>query len=76
MLCCKCFHKIILLQLYQVTILKKLYTNMKYLQKSLDEWLKYYNNERYHQGKICIGKPMYILLSGKLIEYEKNLNQI
>ena len=44
--------------------------------KSLDECLNCYNNVRYHQGKICSGKANVYLLSGKLIEYEKNLNQI
>jgi len=47
------------------------------LQKDLDEWLVYYNNERTHQGKMCNGRtPMETLLSGKLIWDEKNLNQI
>ena len=47
------------------------------LQKDLDEWIKYYNNERTHQGKMCCGRtPMATLLDGKTIWAEKNLAQI
>ena len=71
------FHKTILQEFYQVTFRKKLYVDIESLQKDLDEWLIYYNNERTHQGKMCNGRtPMNTLLSGKLIWDEKNLNQI
>jgi transposase InsO family protein len=74
---CERFHKTILQEFYQVTFRKKLYADMETLQKDLDDWLNYYNNERTHQGKICNGKtPMETLLSGKLIWDGKNLNQI
>jgi hypothetical protein len=47
------------------------------LQKDLDEWLIYYNNDRTHQGKMCNGRtPMDTLLDGKRIWAQKNLNQI
>ena len=53
------------------------YADMETLQKDLDDWLNYYNNERTHQGKVCNGRtPMETLLSGKLIWDGKNLNQI
>lgn len=74
---CERFHKTILQEFYQVTFRKKLYADMETLQKDLDEWLNYYNNERTHQGKVCNGRtPMETLLSGKLIWNGKNLNQI
>lgn len=74
---CERFHKTILQEFYQVTFRKKLYVDMDTLQKDLDDWLDYYNNERTHQGKICNGRtPMETLLSGKLIWDGKNLNQI
>ncbi|MGYP001563220393 len=42
------------------------------LQKDLDEWINYYNNERTHQGKMCCGRtPMDTLLDGKRIWQEK-----
>ena len=74
---CERFHKIILQEIYQVTFRKKLYHDLESLQKDLDRWIDYYNNERTHQGKICNGKPpMETLLSGKQIWNSKNLNQI
>ena len=36
------------------------------LQSNLDEWLKYYNYDRTHQGKTCCGRtPMEKLIDGK-----------
>lgn len=58
-------------EFYQVTFLKQLYDNMDELQKDLDEWLYYYNNECTHQGKMCCGRtPMQTLIDGKKIWME------
>lgn len=74
---CERFHKTILNEFYQVTFRKKLYGDMEELQKDLDEWIAYYNNDRTHQGKMCCGRtPMETLLDGKTIWAEKNLAQI
>lgn len=74
---CERFHKTILNEFYQVTFRKKLYDSLEMLQKDLDEWLNYYNNERTHQGKMCCGRtPMETLIDGKQIWAEKNLAQI
>jgi len=74
---CERFHKTILQEFYQVTFRKKLYVTLDELQKDLDEWIKYYNNERTHQGKMCCGRtPLETLLDGKKIWVEKNLAQI
>ena len=74
---CERFHKTILQEFYQVTFRKKLYVTLEELQKDLDEWMKYYNNTRTHQGKVCCGRtPMETLLDGKRIWAEKNLAQI
>lgn len=74
---CERFHKTILNEFYQITFRKKLYSSLEELQKDLDEWLNYYNNERTHQGKMCCGRtPMETLLDGKSIWTEKNLAQI
>lgn len=71
------FNKAILQELYQITFGKKLFISMKELQKDLDEWLEYYNNDRTHQGKMCCGRtPIETMLDGKLIRAEKNLAQI
>ena len=69
---CERFHKTILHEFYQVTFRKKLYGNLDELQKDLDDWLEYYNNERTHQGKMCCGRtPMQTLEDGKQIWKEK-----
>lgn len=74
---CERFHKTILNEFYQVSFRKKLYSSLEELQKDLDEWMNYYNNDRTHQGKVCNGRtPMETLLDGKTIWTEKNLAQI
>ena len=74
---CERFHKTILQEFYQITFRKKLYSTLETLQNDLDEWLRFYNTERTHQGKMCCGRtPMETLLDGKQIWAEKNLAQI
>lgn len=74
---CERFHKTIMNEFYQITFRKKLYSSLEELQKDLDEWLEYYNNERTHQGKMCCGRtPMETMLDGKTVWAEKNLAQI
>lgn len=74
---CERFHKTILNEFYQVTFRKKLYTTLEELQKDLDDWMEYYNNQRTHQGKMCCGRtPIATFLDGKTIWAEKNLAQI
>lgn len=69
---CERFHKTILQEFYQVTFRKKVYTDLDALQKDLDEWINYYNNERTHQGKMCCGRtPIDTLIDGKKIWQEK-----
>lgn len=72
---CERFHKTILQEFYQVTFRKKLYADITALQKDLDEWIDYYNNERTHQGKMCCGRtPMETLQDGKQIWQDKFVN--
>ena len=76
---CERFHKTILNEFYQVTFRKKIYTSLDELQKDLDDWLRYYNYERTHQGKMCCGRtPIETFLDGKRIWVDKveNLNLI
>jgi len=48
-----------LTEFYRITFRKKIYTTLAELQKDLDEWLCYYNEERVHQGRWCYGRtPM------------------
>ena len=74
---CERFHKTILQEFYQITFRKKLYGDLDALQKDLDEWIFYYNNERTHQGKMCCGRtPIDTLHDGKRIWAQKNLSRI
>ncbi len=69
---CEQFNKTILQEFYQVTFRKKLYSSISELQKNLDEWIKYYNCERTHQGKMCCGRtPIETLEEGKQYWEEK-----
>lgn len=71
------YRKTILNEFYQVTFSKKLYSSLEELQKDLDEWMVYYNNDRTHQGKMCCGRtPLATFEDGKRIWAEKNLDQI
>jgi len=72
---CERFHKTILQEFYQVTLRKKIYSDVASLQADLDEWLVYYNTERTHQGKMCCGRtPLATLEDGKQIWQEKFIN--
>jgi transposase InsO family protein len=74
---CERFHKTILNEFYQITFRKKLYSTMEESLKDPDVWMKYYNNDRTHQGKKCCGRtPLETLIDGKSICAEKNLTQI
>ena len=69
---CERFHKTVLQEFYQVTFRKKLYTTLDELQADLDTWLRFYNEQRTHQGKMCCGRtPMRTLLEGKPIWQQK-----
>jgi hypothetical protein len=47
---------------------KVIYRQIEDLQRDLDVWLKWYNEERTHQGKMCCGRtPMQTLIDGKEI---------
>ena len=72
---CERFHKTILQEFYQVALRKKIYNDIESLQKDLDEWIDYYNNDRTHQGKMCCGRtPFETLIDGKQIWKEKFFN--
>ena len=76
---CERFHKTVLHEFYQVVFRKKIYETLDELQKDLDHWLRHYNDDRTHQGKMCCGRtPMATFLDGKKIWQDKvdNLNLI
>jgi transposase InsO family protein len=53
---CERFHKTVLQEFYQIAFRKKIYRSLVELQTDLDEWIRYYNEERPHSGRYCYGK--------------------
>jgi transposase InsO family protein len=49
-------HKTMLKEFYRIPLRKKSYTSLVELPTDLDEWLRYYNDERVHQGRWCLGR--------------------
>ena len=69
---CERFHKTILDEFYRVTFRRKLYSTLEELQADLDDWIRYYNHDRTHQGKVCCGRtPMQTMIDGKEAYNEK-----
>jgi len=60
---------------YDIMFRKKVYTSLEEVQNDIDEWLKYYNEDRPHSGKHCYGKtPMKTWIDSKALAREKNLD--
>jgi transposase InsO family protein len=71
---CERFHQTIQNEFYAIAFRKKIYTTLEEMQKDLDEWIVYYNNERPHSGKYCYGKtPMQTFLDSINLAREKML---
>jgi transposase InsO family protein len=74
---CERFHKTILQEFYQVAFRKKIYKSIEELQADLDQWMKYYNEERPHSGRYCYGKtPMQTFNDSKQLAKQKMLDQL
>lgn len=70
---CERFHKTMKQEFYDTAFRKKIYFNIEELQKDVDSWLIYYNEERPHSGKYCYGKtPKQTFMDSKKIAMEKN----
>jgi transposase InsO family protein len=73
---CERFHKTIGDEFYAVAFRKKVYTTIEQLQVDLDEWLRYYNEERPHSGRYCYGKtPMQTFTEARHLAHEKMLER-
>ena len=73
---CERFHKTILNEFYRIAFRKKIYSSLEELQKDLDEWIKWYNEERTHSGKYCFGKtPMQTFVDSLPLAKEKIIDQ-
>ena len=74
---CERFHKTILQEFYQVAFRKKIYKSIEELQADLDQWIKYYNEERPHSGRYCYGKtPMQTFNDSKQLAKQKMIDQL
>jgi len=72
---CERFHKTILEEFYQIAFRKKIYATLEELQADLDDWIRYYNQERPHSGRFCYGKtPMQTFHDSLELVKEKMLN--
>ena len=61
-------------EFYRIAFRKKIYRSIEDLQTDLDARLKYYNEERTHQGRWCYGKtPMQTFIDTLPIAQEKRL---
>jgi hypothetical protein len=67
-------HKTMLNEFYRITFRKKISTTRVELEADLDEWRRYYNEERVHQGRWCYGRtPMRTFLDTIPLAKEKVL---
>lgn len=74
---CERFHKTMLEEFYQIAFRKKIYQSIDELQTDLDQWMKYYNQERPHSGRYCYGKtPMQTLEDSRKLVKQKMLDQL
>lgn len=56
-------------------IRKNIYNNLDELQTDLDNWMRYYNEERTHSGKYCFGKmPIETFMDSLPLAKEKKLD--
>jgi transposase InsO family protein len=73
---CERLHRTMQEEFYAVAFRKKLYSNLHDLQHDLDEWMKFYNNERCHSGRYCYGKtPMETFKESIILARQKMIGQ-
>lgn len=74
---CERFHRTIQDEFYAIVFRKQVFNSLDELQKELDEWVKWYNNERTHQGKYCFGKtPWQTFMESKHLAFEKQIRNV
>lgn len=62
-------------EFYQIAFRKKVYQTLDALQQDVDEWVKFYNEQRPHSGRYCYGKtPMETFNESKHLAQEKELD--
>ena len=74
---CERLHRTMQEEFYAVAFRKKLYGSLPQLQKDLDEWMDYYNQERTHSGRYCFGKtPMQTFFDSRSLATDKMLDAV
>jgi transposase InsO family protein len=74
---CERFHRTIQDEFYAKAFRKKVYSSIEEIQADVDEWVRYYNEERPHSGRYCFGKtPMQTFKDSKHLADEKMLDQL
>jgi len=74
---CERFHRTMQEEFYAIAFRKKMYSSLEELQKDIDQWLHFYNNERAHSGRYCYGKtPMQTFMDSKNLAQVKDVNNL
>jgi len=73
---CERLHRTMQEEFYAIAFRKKLYSNLEEMQLDLDEWMKYYNQDRAHSGRYCYGKtPMETFKESLILARQKMIGQ-
>jgi transposase InsO family protein len=74
---CERFHRTIQEEFYAIIFRKKVFQSIEDLQTELDNWIRWYNEERTHSGKHCYGKtPWQTFLDAKHLALDKQLDAL
>jgi transposase InsO family protein len=74
---CERLHRTMQEEFYAVAFRKKMYSTLDEMQNDLDEWMKYYNNQRPHSGRYCFGKtPMETFMESLILARQKFIKQL
>ena len=74
---CERFHRTIQDEFYAIVFRKKIFRSVEEIQKELDLWLDWYNQERTHSGKYCYGKtPHQTFLETKQLALDRQIDKL
>lgn len=74
---CERFHRTVQEEFYAIAFRKKIYRTLEQLQQDLDGWLHWYNTERTHSGKHCLGRtPWETFMEGKKLALDKQVGEV
>lgn len=74
---CERFHRTMQEEFYAIAFRKKMYENLEDLQEDIDQWLRFYNEQRPHSGRYCFGKtPAQTFTDSKELARAKDVNNL